>query len=52
MAAMPSAVVAVAYRLLPESPRFLNVMGKHDEAMQVLSDHSLLKISLQPFPFL
>ncbi|CAM9992240.1 unnamed protein product [Ectocarpus sp. 4 AP-2014] len=35
-AALPSAMVAVAYRLLPESPRFLQVMGRHDEAMQVL----------------
>ncbi|CAN0436073.1 unnamed protein product, partial [Hapterophycus canaliculatus] len=35
MAAIPSAMVAVAYRLLPESPRFLQVMGRHDEAMQV-----------------
>lgn len=34
-AALPSAMVAVAYRLLPESPRFLQVMGRHDEAMQV-----------------
>ncbi|CAB1098718.1 unnamed protein product [Ectocarpus sp. CCAP 1310/34] len=36
VAALPSAIVAVAYRLLPESPRFLQVMGRHDEAMQVL----------------
>ncbi|CAN0270993.1 unnamed protein product, partial [Ectocarpus sp. 8 AP-2014] len=35
VAALPSAIVAVAYRLLPESPRFLQVMGRHDEAMQV-----------------
>ncbi|CAM9479814.1 unnamed protein product [Ectocarpus sp. 13 AM-2016] len=35
-AALPSAIVAVAYRLLPESPRFLRVMGRHDEAIQVL----------------
>ncbi|CAM9239647.1 unnamed protein product [Ectocarpus fasciculatus] len=36
VAALPSAMVAVAYRLLPESPRFLQVMGRHEEAMQVL----------------
>ncbi|CAM9325603.1 unnamed protein product [Ectocarpus sp. 4 AP-2014] len=36
VAALPSAIVAVAYRLLPESPRFLQVMGRHDEAIQVL----------------
>lgn len=35
LAAMPSAIVAVAYKLLPESPRYLGVMKKHDEAMQV-----------------
>ncbi|CAB1101540.1 unnamed protein product [Ectocarpus sp. CCAP 1310/34] len=36
VAALPSAIVAVAYQLLPESPRFLQVMGRHDEAIQVL----------------
>eukprot|EP00903_Cladosiphon_okamuranus_P008140 g7839.t1 len=36
IAALPSAMVAVAYRVLPESPRFLQVMGRHDEAMKVL----------------
>ncbi|CAM9239572.1 unnamed protein product [Ectocarpus fasciculatus] len=36
--ALPSAIVAVAYWVLPESPRFLQVMGRHDEAMQVLED--------------
>ncbi|CAN0092871.1 unnamed protein product [Pylaiella littoralis] len=36
VAALPSAMVAVAYRLLPESPRFLQVMGRHDEALEVL----------------
>lgn len=35
VAALPSAMVAVAYRVLPESPRFLQVMGRHEEAMQV-----------------
>lgn len=35
LAALPSAMVAVAYRFLPESPRFLQVMGRHGEAMQV-----------------
>lgn len=35
VAALPSAIVAVAYRLLPESPRFLQVMGRHDEALEV-----------------
>lgn len=35
MAAMPSAIVAVAYKLLPESPRYLNVMKRHDEAIKV-----------------
>ncbi|CAM9370337.1 unnamed protein product [Ascophyllum nodosum] len=36
MAALPSAVVAVAYNILPESPRFLQVMERHDEALEVL----------------
>ncbi|CAN0067204.1 unnamed protein product [Scytosiphon promiscuus] len=36
LAAVPAAMVAVAYHLLPESPRFLQVMGRHEEAMQVL----------------
>lgn len=35
LAALPSAMVAVAYKCLPESPRFLQVTGRHDEAMQV-----------------
>lgn len=35
VAALPSAMVAVAYKLLPESPRFLSVMGRHDEAARV-----------------
>ncbi|CAN0158664.1 unnamed protein product, partial [Hapterophycus canaliculatus] len=35
LAAVPAVMVAVAYQLLPESPRFLQVMGRHDEAMQV-----------------
>ncbi|CAM9707857.1 unnamed protein product [Pylaiella littoralis] len=38
LAALPSAMVAVAYKFLPESPRFLQVMGRHDEARQVLED--------------
>ncbi|CBN77753.1 major facilitator transporter [Ectocarpus siliculosus] len=41
VAALPSAIVAVAYRLLPESPRFLQVMGRHDEAMQMTMTLSL-----------
>ena len=35
LAAVPSVMVAVAYRLLPESPRFLHVMGRDEEAAQV-----------------
>lgn len=35
LAALPSAMVAIAHKFLPESPRFLHVTGRHDEAMQV-----------------
>lgn len=42
---MPSAIVAVAYKLLPESPRFLNVMKRHDEAMKVECHRQRLKLS-------
>ena len=38
IAALPSAVVAFAYKLLPESPRFLHVMERHDEALEVKRD--------------
>eukprot|EP00904_Undaria_pinnatifida_P013101 jgi/Undpi1/8921/HiC_scaffold_26.g11382.m1 len=36
LAALPSAIVAVAHRVLPESPRFLHAMGKDGEAAQML----------------
>lgn len=35
-------MVAVAYRLLPESPRFLEVMERHEEAAQVCAGCCLL----------
>lgn len=35
LAALPSAMVAVAYKCLPESPRFLQVTGRYDEALEV-----------------
>lgn len=44
IAAVPSAMVAIAYRLLPESPRFLQVMGRHDEAMQVSERASVVGV--------
>eukprot|EP00904_Undaria_pinnatifida_P013100 jgi/Undpi1/8920/HiC_scaffold_26.g11381.m1 len=38
LAALPSAIVAVAHRVLPESPRFLHAMGKDGEAAQMLEN--------------
>ena len=46
MAALPSAVVAVAYNILPESPRFLQVMERHDEALEV---YNFLPLPMEAF---
>lgn len=35
LAAMPGALVLVAYKVLRESPRYLSVVGNHDEAVKV-----------------
>lgn len=35
LAAMPAAMALVTYRMIPESPRYLSVVGKHDEAVKV-----------------
>lgn len=35
LSAVPGAMVLVAYRLLPESPRYLSVVGRHDGAVKV-----------------
>lgn len=35
LSAVPGAMVLVAYRLLPESPRYLSAVGRHDEAVKV-----------------
>ena len=32
---MPGALVLVAYKVLRESPRYLSVVGNHDEAVKV-----------------
>lgn len=35
-------MVFVAYRLLPESPRYLSAVGRHDEAVKVRASVPLL----------
>ena len=35
LSAIPGAMVLVAYKLLPESPRYLSVVGRHGEAVKV-----------------
>lgn len=35
LASMPGAMVLVAYRIIPESPRHLSIVGRHDEAVKV-----------------
>ena len=35
LASVPGVIVLVAYCFLPESPRFLSVVGRHDEAVKV-----------------
>ncbi|CAN0108604.1 unnamed protein product, partial [Sphacelaria rigidula] len=36
LAATPSVVPILLYPLLPESPRFLSVVGRHGAALEVL----------------
>eukprot|EP00904_Undaria_pinnatifida_P002351 jgi/Undpi1/12116/HiC_scaffold_48.g14089.m1 len=38
LSAIPGAMVLVAYKLLPESPRYLSVVGRHGEAVKVLEE--------------
>ncbi|CAM9370411.1 unnamed protein product [Ascophyllum nodosum] len=38
LSAAPAALVCVAYRLIPESARYLSVVGRNDEALQVLEE--------------
>lgn len=45
---MPSVLVAVAYKVLPESPRFLSVMERHDEAALVRNDSYCTKLYNTP----
>ena len=35
LAAIPGTISLVAYKILPESPRYLSVVGRHDEAVKV-----------------
>lgn len=50
LSALPAAIVGVAYRLLPESPRFLSVAGRHDEAQKVKSPKALRTFHSQILP--
>ncbi|CAN0286451.1 unnamed protein product [Discosporangium mesarthrocarpum] len=38
LAGLPSAVLVAAYFVIPESPRFLSVRGRHKQAMQILEN--------------
>ena len=44
LAAIPGAVCLVAYKILPESPRYLSVVGRHDEAVKVRDPVLLLSV--------
>lgn len=46
---MPSAIVTVAYRVLPESPRFLSIMGRHDEAVLVRTNSNDIILQLYSY---
>ncbi|CAN0494789.1 unnamed protein product [Scytosiphon promiscuus] len=35
LASIPGVMVLAAFFFLPESPRFLSVVGRHDEAVKV-----------------
>lgn len=35
LSAVPAIVVCFAYRVLPESPRYLSVVGRHEDAAKV-----------------
>lgn len=38
LSAAPAVMVGFAYRLLPESARYLGVIGRNDEALKVLEE--------------
>lgn len=38
LSAAPAVMVGFAYRLLPESARYLGVIGKTDEALKILEE--------------
>ena len=46
IAAVPACAVLLSYRHLPESPRYLSVVGKHEDAGMVCGG-SLLVLDLQ-----